>query len=393
MTSFFVVRTHINRPKGQNWSFCVFLTCAMANFNISLKKSIIFNLKRLAMSRHHHKKTDIKLDLIKALRRNPMSKERIKEFLSQEFRLLGRYNKQTGLIDDYTVSDKTVQRMIASLKEEYSEDVFFMNDYGCYEFHLCSFPDTITEEDIQALDIVIKKSIKDANLKENLKELKAKLSSKLEMIRGHKESEDFEDKLQRTNFFVVGPQAQINTDKNVQKTLMTAIHIQNKVKITHHGNEHTVCPLSILHGPNNDYLVALMDEKNPDSIRSFKMEKISSAIDLGIWFEKDNNFSMQKYANSMFGIPYNDETRKEYDVEWLVPKKIKHEAIRYTFHPDQNIIPLPDGSLKITFHANNLEAIAKYICQWGGAIIPVAPKELVNKYKELLKTCLDSVKK
>ena len=345
------------------------------------------------MSRPHHKKTDIKLDLIKALRRNPMSKERIKEFLSQEFRLLGRYNKETYLIDDYTVSDKTVYRMIKSLQEEYSEDVFFLNDYGCYEFHLCSFPDTITEEDIQALDIVIKKSGKDANLKENLKELKAKLSSKLEMIRGHKESEDFEDKLQRTNFFVVGPQAQIKTDKNVQDTLMTAIHIQNKVKITHYGNEHTVCPLGILHGPNNDYLVALMDEKNLDSIRSFKMEKISSAIDLGTWFEKDNNFSMQKYANSMFGIPYNDETRKEYDIEWLVKKNIKHDASRYIFHPTQTFSENPDGSLSIKFHANNIEAIAKYIFQWGGAIVPVAPKELVDKYKELLKTCMDSVKK
>lgn len=347
------------------------------------------------MSRPHHKKTDIKLDLIKALRRNPMSKERIKEFLSQEFRLLGRYNKRTGTIDDYTVSDKTVQRMIASLKEEYSEDVFFMNDYGCYEFHLCSFPDTITEEDIQALDIVIKKSGKDANLKENLKELKAKLSSKLEMMRGHRESEDFEDKLQKTNFFVVGPQAQINTDPIVQNTLTTAIHIQHKVKITHYGNEHTVCPLGILHGPNNDYLVALMDENDSKSIRSFKMEQISNAVDLGTWFEKDNNFSMQEYANSMFGVPYNDETKKEYDIEWMVKgtKKLKDSVKRYIFHPTQIFSDNPDGSLSIKFHANNLEAIAKYICQWGGAIIPVAPKELVNKYKELLKTCLDSVKK
>lgn len=90
------------------------------------------------MSRPHHKKTDIKLDLIKALRRNPMSKERIKEFLSQEFRLRGRYDKQTGIIDDYIVSDKTVYRMIKAVEEMYPDE-FELNGQGCYELRLCNF--------------------------------------------------------------------------------------------------------------------------------------------------------------------------------------------------------------------------------------------------------------
>ena len=346
------------------------------------------------MARQNYKKTDIKLNLIQALRQCPMTFEAIKSFLSQEYQRNGKVGKKTGIIQDYEVSDKTVHRMINSIQEMYPKE-FSKSEYDkTYSLDLCGFPDTITDEDIQALDIVIKKTGKDA--KEILKSLKTKLASKLERARGKKESEDLEDILETTNFFVIGPQAQIDISQDIRNALTKAIHRQHKLTITYDSKptpkEYTVCPLGMLHGPNNIYLIALMNEKYMNSMTTFMVTKIIKAKETSEYFTKDNNFSMQQYANSMFGIPYNEETKKEYDIEWLIKKEIKNSAKKYIFHPTQVFTDNADGSMTVKFHACNIDAIAKYICQWAGKIVPIAPKELVIKYHDLLNECLSSLK-
>ena len=92
----------------------------------------------------------------------------------------------------------------------------------------------------------------------------------------------------------------------------------------------------------------------------------------------------------MFGI-YNDGTI--YDVEWLIknPKTI-NIAKKYRFHPTQQFIDNPDGSLTIKMRTGGLRAISVYLAQWCGDIIPVKPKELLIEYKNLLKKCQDSMK-
>ena len=89
---------------------------------------------------------------------------------------------------------------------------------------------------------------------------------------------------------------------------------------------------------------------------------------------------------------YNDG--KIYDIEWLI-KDTKTIAVakQYLFHPTQQFIENPDGSLTVKMHTGGLHAISSFLTTWNGQIIPIAPKELIDEYKKLLSNCLNSIKK
>ena len=161
----------------------------------------------------------------------------------------------------------------------------------------------------------------------------------------------------------------------------------------YNNREHTVCPLGIMYGPNNVYLVACAykNTRNCSDFRHYIVSDITKIVDTGNRFNKDNNFSIKEYAKDMFGV-YNEGT--VYNIEWLIknPETIEI-AKKYQFHPTQEFINNSDGSMTIKMRAGGLYAISIYLTQWGGNIIPIKPKELIVEYKNLLQKCLDTIKK
>ena len=119
------------------------------------------------------------------------------------------------------------------------------------------------------------------------------------------------------------------------------------------------------------------------------MVSVSDLKTTSEWFARGNEFSIDEYANSMFGV-YNDG--KVYDVEWLIKdKKTIRIAKKYQFHVSQQFHDNPDGSLTIKMRTGGLRAISVFLAQWGGKIIPVAPKQLKDDYKNLLNGCVASI--
>ena len=154
-----------------------------------------------------------------------------------------------------------------------------------------------------------------------------------------------------------------------------------------------MCPLGIIDGPNNVYLIAYECKKSQfcGVPRHYILSEISNISDTQNWFARDNKFSIKEYADSMFGI-YNDGTI--YDVEWLIKKpKTIGIAKKYLFHPSQQFIDNPDGSLIIKMRTGGLQAMSSFLATWNGDIVPTKPKELIDNYEKLLKNCLDSIKK
>ena len=349
----------------------------------------------MSESRNNYKKTDIKLNLINALRSNYMTREDIRNFLSSEYKRLGKVPANRK-INDYKVSERTVKREIDSIKSFYGDQL--EEDSGVYKLDLHDFPDTIDDTEIRALEFAVQKTGNNLNERKLLEELKAKLTTrlyrKIEHMEPQKAASKINDIDQKINadFAFVGPHSIIKFDANIKSTLDSAISKQHEIRFTYNNREHTVCPLGIMYGPNNVYLIAYIckNGKICTDPRHYIVANITNVVDTGNRFNKDNSFSLKSYAKDMFGI-YNDGTM--YDIEWLIkdPEVIKIVK-KYQFHPTQKFINNPDGTLTIKMRTGGLRAISVYLTQWCGDIIPVKPKELLVEYKKLLNKCLDSMK-
>ena len=107
----------------------------------------------MSESRNNYKKTDIKLNLINALRTNYMTREDIRNFLSAEYKRLGKTPADCKNIAEYKVSERTVKRTIDSIKDSYGDQL--EEEAGAYKLDLYDFPDTIDDTEIRALEFAI----------------------------------------------------------------------------------------------------------------------------------------------------------------------------------------------------------------------------------------------
>lgn len=359
----------------------------------------IKNGVKMSEIRDNYRKSDIRLSLINELRARSMTKKDIQDFLSGERKRLGKVPVNCEKTDNYKVSDRTVTRMINSIKDSYGKQLEINEEFGTYKLDLYDFPDTIEETEIQALDIALQKMGNNKNAKTLLESLKSKLTARLyrkikniEPLKADRKINDIDQKI-NANYAFVGPRLIVKFDEKVKSVLDFAINNQHEVRFKYYDKETTVCPLGIIDGPNNVYLIAYecKNSKFCGVPRHYILSEISNISDTQNWFARDNKFSIKEYADSMFGI-YNDG--KIYDVEWLIkdPKTIKI-AKNYRFHAHQNLIDNPDGSLTVTMRTGGLHAISTFLATWNGNIIPIKPKELIDEYEELLKNCLNSIKK
>ncbi|MBR0212747.1 MAG: WYL domain-containing protein [Alphaproteobacteria bacterium] len=344
-------------------------------------------------SRNNYKKLNIRLDLINELRARSMTREDIRNFLSAKYISFGKVPSKCSNILDYKVHDKTVKRELDAIEEIYGDQLECQQ--GVYKLDLRDFPDSIDDTEIQALDVAIKKMGNNRTTKNILEQLKAKLTTKLYNNINRKESKktaatrkinEIDQKI-NADFAFVGPHRIINFDVDVKSVLDSAIMNLHEVRFNYKNSDKIVQPLGIMYGPNNVYLIAYPKEKKEPW--HYILSDIKDAVETNISFEP-GDFSIQKYANSMFGV-YDDG--KVYCVEWLIKKPELTKIVKhYQFHSTQEFVNNLDGTLTIKMRTGGLYAMCIYLTQWGGDIIPTKPKELVVEYKKLLKKCLDSMK-
>ncbi len=311
-------------------------------------------------------------------------------------------SKDAIITGESLVSKRTIKRICDAIVQWYGPERCYKDDEtGKWHLEATDIPEKIEMDELKALHTVIQKIEKNNVLAQPLKSLNAKLTTRFEKILvnknpGKKLKTLADAEMQRTAYFAfIGPHAIINDAPDVRNVLDDAIFRQEIIEFTYKNKKHVVRPLGIMYGPSNAYLVSQEVSLNDidDFIEEpalYILENITDAKSTHKNFIKDNNFSIQKYANQFFGI-YHD--KKIYDVEWRVEKTSADAAQRFQFHPTQQITKNSDGTLTIKMRSGGLRAMATYIFQWAGDIVPVAPQELVDTYTQLLETCLDSVKK
>lgn len=350
--------------------------------------------------RKNYKNLESRLELIKELRARYMTFNDIKNFLSEMAKQNGKIRSGHNMYE-YQVCDRTVRRALDFIKDMYGDQLEQDVITGAYKLELYDFPEDVDAAEIQALDVALQKIGNDKNAKKLLGNLKRKITDRLYRKIENKSPDKgyalrqkncIEHKIESHHAFV-GPRLITNIDENTKSVLDSAILAQHRITFNYHGKEKNVCPLGILHGDNNVYLIACNSEQEQNfrDVRHYILGDIKDLRETQDGFLVNTNFSIEKYANTMFGI-YNDGVI--YDIKWLIrdPKTIEI-ARKYNFHPSQEYETQSDGSLIIKMRAGGLTAISAFLAQWGGTIIPIQPKELIDKYRELLKNCLKSIPK
>jgi len=339
----------------------------------------------MASNRQNYRNFWEMLDLLQKLRTTGMTKQDIMA------------NVRPSMNKPFGVSEKTAKRLCDSIAERYGDDFYLDTGQNKYFLDADDIPSNLELEELTALDTAIKELRKNETIKAPLAELYKKLIrryenhvAKRDPLHKYKILADAE--AQRTaNTVFVGPHGHIDVDPQKKALLENAILHQKVISFKYISEsrktekEHVVKPLGLMYGPNNLYFVA----QNDYGILYYVLENMQDVKTTGETFTKDNNFSLEKYAEKYFGIFKKGDV---YDVEWLVKKEVVSAAKRFMFHPTQEFIDNPDGTMTIKLHAGGLDAMAIHIFGWNGGIIPIKPKELVNRYREKLTEALEQLK-
>lgn len=129
-------------------------------------------------------------------------------------------------------------------------------------------------------------------------------------------------------------------------------------------------PLAMLLGEGRQYLVAFSDYAQ--DVRLFALagfERIDLTSDS---FEHPEEFDLSAWMQRSFGI-WQEDVR---DVVWRFTPEAAQDARLYLFHPTQEMIDEPDGSLTVKFRAGGLREMCWHLFRWGGQVEAISPPEL-----------------
>ncbi|MDQ8203331.1 WYL domain-containing protein [Pelagicoccus sp. SDUM812003] len=114
------------------------------------------------------------------------------------------------------------------------------------------------------------------------------------------------------------------------------------------------------------------DQKR-DAMRTFLLNRASSAALEGSTFTVPKTFSAEDYLGSSFGIysPSGD-----HKVSILFKNPISEYISENTWHPSQRVDYRDDGSIMIHFELGSLVEVASWILSWGPNAEAMRPQEL-----------------
>jgi predicted DNA-binding transcriptional regulator YafY len=137
-----------------------------------------------------------------------------------------------------------------------------------------------------------------------------------------------------------------------------------------------LCPYGILYG-GRGWLVAHV-ERFPD-MRLWRLDRIRSVDLLDRNFERQEDFSLSKYASQSFGV-FQEEIQ---DIVLNFSPSAAHDAANWVFHPSQTLEHQNDGSLIVRFRAGGLLELCWHLFTWSDSVTILSPSILRQKLGEM----------
>jgi len=135
----------------------------------------------------------------------------------------------------------------------------------------------------------------------------------------------------------------------------------------------TAHPYGVVFG-HRAYLVALIESasgKNPSRWRIDRMANVEVLEDAS---ERPEDFDLAAYAKRSFGAYHNEDEYGE--VEWRFTSKVAESVRSYRFHPDQEVIDEPDGSVTVRFCSSGHLEMVWALYPWGDNVEVIKPEKV-----------------
>ena len=141
------------------------------------------------------------------------------------------------------------------------------------------------------------------------------------------------------------------------------------------GEVRRVAPYGLMFG-RSTYLVG--PEEGSTEPRNWRLDRISGFVVSNEAAAAPADFDLHRWANASFGV-FRDKVE---DVVLRVSPSAQPEAIRWRFHPDQTIEPLPDGGFRVRFRASGMLELAWHLFTWGTQVTVESPDRLRQILRE-----------
>lgn len=290
------------------------------------------------------------------------------------------------IADKYKVSRRTAERMRDMIITRFpqAEEILCENNQKRWYIPQGTLKDFISfsAEELSVLETA-KELLKNQQMnqkKEILENVISKIKALIKPDIIRKIEPDTEALLEAEGF-ICRPGPKLIIDEKIITLIRQAILECHQIKIKYYNKNtgkisiNTLNPYGFLYGERNHYLVAHhADGYFGNEVHNFILSNIKEVEILDNIIVNLPNFSLQKYAEESFGA-FHEEA---FDVEWLFDKEVSDEASHYIFHPTQNMIKNPDGSLTVKFRAGGRLEMDWHLYTWGNHVKVIKPK---NWYK------------
>src|SRR5439155_13533 len=118
------------------------------------------------------------------------------------------------------------------------------------------------------------------------------------------------------------------------------------------------------------YLFAYVEEY--DQIRTFAVERIESIEKTREEFEKPEDFSVESYLESAFGVVKEDP----FDVEIIFNADIAEYVRSRVWHPSQQVREIGGGRINMKLHVGGEFELGSWILSFGPSAVVVSPERL-----------------
>jgi len=286
--------------------------------------------------------------------------------------------------EEFSVNRRTAQRMLDALKDVFDDLTSEVHEDRRKRWRLPQgkLRDLLTlePEEIAALDVAIAvfSGTPRADEAAQLTTLRDKVMALVPRATAVRLAPDHETLLEAQGLAArPGPRPRV--DPKVSATIGEAIKGCQALEIRYRSWQddgprwRRVHPYGVLTGIRR-YLVARPAESPDGRMRLYRAADIHAARLLADAFERDQDFSLQAFANRAFGV---FQTEAEYgEVVWRFRPEAAERARAFVFHPEQTTEDGPDGALTVRFRAAGHLEMCWYLYSWGDAVEVLAPDAL-----------------
>ncbi|WP_296644707.1 helix-turn-helix transcriptional regulator [Roseinatronobacter sp.] len=284
---------------------------------------------------------------------------------------------------EFSVNDRTAQRMLVALKELYPSlqhrtDSERRRWWTLREANKLGMQG-IFEHELASLEMAIRRAEREDAHSEvaSLQAVRDRLVAKLPEQQALRTTADAEAMLE-LNGYACRPGPWVKTCPDLMKIVTVALKGQYQLIIAYQGKhdaeprKRIIEPYGVLLGTRH-YLVARDPEKD-GGLRRFRLDRITHAQLTQDWFRKDVDFDLEAYAAQSFGSFHADAEFNR--VVWRFTPAAAATAREFVFHPRQEMAEQEDGGLIVTFEASGLVEMAWHLYKWGGSVEVIEPAAL-----------------